>query len=386
MTRLSPRRTPTMESLENRQVLSVGTTALEQYALEQLNRARMNPSEVATDVTTNLGRDTLMTFQYYNVDLAQTRNAIASEKAVAPLAWNNQLASAADRLSSDMAANGFQSHIGSDGSTIEQRLDQAGYTNRSAQGENAFAYASSVDDAMRAFLVDYGVGDKGHRRSIYNGDFREVGISVTATTKTGVGPNVIVEDFGSQNNARPFLLGVVYQDQNRDGQYGIGEGSNRLTVSVTPIDPSNHQPTGATQDITPWDSGGYQVALDPGLYRVVAHRGSRVFRAQDVAIGTDNVKIDYNLNNAWDGSNYTIPSAEPVVSKPAPVAAPAPAPVTRPAAVVAKPAPVAVQSAPVTATAPVPTQTQSQAPTQPSTAPKTLAFTWANMSWRGWNG
>jgi len=97
MTRLSLRRTPNMEALENRQVLSVGTTAIEQYALEQLNRARMNPSQVATDVTTNLGRDTLMTFQYYNVDLAQTRAAIANEKPVAPLAWNGQLASAAQR-------------------------------------------------------------------------------------------------------------------------------------------------------------------------------------------------------------------------------------------------------------------------------------------------
>lgn len=366
MTRLSLRRTPNMEALENRQVLSVGTTAIEQYALEQLNRARMNPSQVATDVTTNLGRDTLMTFQYYNVDLAQTRAAIANEKPVAPLAWNGQLASAAQRLSSDMADNGFQSHIGSDGSTIEQRMDQAGYTNRSAQGENAFAYANSVDDAMRAFLVDYGVGDQGHRRTIYNGDLHDVGIAVNTTSKTGVGPNVIVEDFGSQNNSKAYLLGVVYQDQNGDGQYDVGEGTSRLTISVTPIDAGTRQPIGATQDVNPWDSGGYQVALDPGLYRVVARQGDRVFKAQDVAIGGDNVKVDFNLSNNWDGSSYSAPTSQPVVNKQAPVSA--------------RPTTAAVQSA----SAPVTPPATAQA--QPTAAPKTLAFTWANMNWRGWNG
>ncbi|MFO0958473.1 MAG: CAP domain-containing protein [Isosphaeraceae bacterium] len=374
MTRLALRRTPRLEALENRQVLSVGTTAIEQYALEQLNRARTNPNQVAVDVTSNLGRDTLMTFQFYNVDLSQTRAEIANEKAAAPLAWSDQLASAADRQSNDMATNGFQSHVGSDGSTIEQRLDQAGYTNRSTQGENAFAYSNSVDDAMRAFLVDYGVGDKGHRRTIYNNDFKEVGIAVTSTAKTGIGPEVIVQDFGSRNNEKPFLLGVVYQDTNSDGQYDVGEGSSRLTVSVTPIDANTHQPTGATQDITPWDSGGYQVQLDPGLYRVVAHRGDRVFRAQDVNMGTDNVKIDFNLNNSWDGSTYSTPGAEPVAA--AADSAPAAAPIVTKAANVA-----VAQSAPAPVVATPPVQVQAQ----PAT-PKTLAFTWGNMSWRGWNG
>ncbi len=357
MARFSPRRPLMMETLERRELLSVGTAAIEQYALEQLNRARTNPSQVAQDVTSNLTRSARDTFSFYNVNVDQVRNEIGSTPAVQPLAWNDDLAQAADRLSRDMAVNGFQSHVGSDGSSIEQRISDAGYNNRASYGENAFAYADSVDQAMQAFLVDYGNPGKGHRNNIYNDSYREVGISINAAQAKGVGPEIVVQNFGSQQNEKPYLLGVVYQDNNHDNAYQVGEGTDQLTISVTPLDGNTRRPTGPTIDVAPWGSGGYQVQLDPGLYRVVAHQGDRTFRTQEVNIGSDNVKVDFDLTDTWQQT-------------PTPTPAPTPQPQAQPQTQNSWTGVSQTQSAPT--------------PTVKAT-PKTLAFTWANLSWKGWN-
>ena len=65
-----------------------------------------------------------------------------------------------------MVNNQYQSHTGSDGSSPDQRMEQAGYTDASSTGENAYAYSTSVDEAMQAFLLDWGVSDQGHRRNL----------------------------------------------------------------------------------------------------------------------------------------------------------------------------------------------------------------------------
>ena len=184
------RRSLRFENLESRELLSGGIAAptdQEQYMLELINQARMNPQAAAVSVTSNLTPDISATVAYYNVDLSATEQAIASAPAQPPLAWNPDLAAAAQAHSQDMATNQFQSHTGSDGSTPDQRMQQAGYTNASSTGENAFAYATSIDEAMQAFLIDWGVSDEGHRRNILQPDvsssdaYQSVGIGIAST-------------------------------------------------------------------------------------------------------------------------------------------------------------------------------------------------------------
>lgn len=57
-------------------------------------------------------------------------------------------------------------HNQPNGSTSDSRIAASGYTNTSSTGENAYAYAQSVDQAMKAFLIDWGVSDSGHRDHI----------------------------------------------------------------------------------------------------------------------------------------------------------------------------------------------------------------------------
>ncbi|MGC8640918.1 MAG: CAP domain-containing protein, partial [Isosphaeraceae bacterium] len=150
------RRSLRFDNLETRELLSgvtAGPTPEEQYMLELVNQARMNPQAMAQQITSNLSPDVQATLQYYNVNLNATIQAISSSPAKPPLAWNADLASAAQGHSNDMVANQYQSHTGSDGSSAAQRMQSAGYTGASTTGENAFAYATSVDEAMQAFLI-----------------------------------------------------------------------------------------------------------------------------------------------------------------------------------------------------------------------------------------
>ena len=210
---------------------------------------------------------------------------------------------------------GVQTHTGANGSSLGQRLDNAGYTNRASDGENAYAYSKSVDHAMEAFLIDWGVADHGHRRNILQPDatpdqfYREVGIGIVQSNRANVGPEVITQDFGRQNGSQAELLGVAFNDLNNSGQYSQGEGQGNVEIDATNV------ATGVTQSTLTWDNGGgYQIPLAPGTYNVTAKDNGQVVRTQQVSIGDQNVKVDYNLSTAWQQA--TPPAA------PAPAIAP----------------------------------------------------------------
>ena len=190
---------------------------------------------MADRITSNLDSDVTATVKHYNVDLNQVRKTIASAAPKQPLAWNDRLATAAQKHSQDQANNGFQSHTGSDGSDMNTRVDREGYGRRTSTAENAYAYAKSVDHAMKAFLIDWGVASAGHRNNILQPDtpddssYREVGIGIAASNRPDFGPNVVTQDFGSREGARANLLGVVFDDKNREHilRRGRGEGRGR---------------------------------------------------------------------------------------------------------------------------------------------------------------
>ena len=326
MIRSTFRHAPRLEALESREVLSSGgPSAQAQQVLEMLNHTRMNPAEMADRITSNLDSDVLATVKHYNVDLNQVRNTIASSAPKQPLAWNDRLAAAAQKQSQDQADNGFQSHTGSDGSDMNTRVDREGYGSRTSTGENAYAYAKSVDHAMKAFLIDWGVASNGHRNNILQPDtpdsssYREVGIGIAATKVPNFGPNVVTQDFGSRDGAKANLLGVVYDDKNQNSSYDPGEGRGGVVIDVKNL--ADNTPS----SVETWDQGGYQIELDPGSYQVSARVGDKIVRSEKVDIGRQNVKVDYDLSKPWSGNTV----ANMAIQAPAPAPTPAPAPAPR---------------------------------------------------------
>ncbi len=352
MSRRTANRTLRVEHLENRELLSSGgPTDQQQYMLYLLNQTRINPAEMANRVTSNLNADVSATVAYYNVNVQSVKNTIASAPAKPPLAWNAQLANAAQGQSQYQASTGVQSHTGANGSNLQQRLDQAGYTNRTTDGENAYAYSTSVDEAMQAFLIDWGVSDGGHRANIQQAStstdnaYRDVGIGIVSTTgKSNVGPMVITQDFGSQAGAKAQLLGVAFNDPNHNEFFDAGEGVGNVNVQAT------NEATGQTTSVQTWDSGGYQMALDPGTYKVTATLNNKVIKSQDVTIGTQNVEVDYDLSDPWQGG--PIPTVTPTQTPT----------LTAMALTTATPAPTSTP-APTTTSTPAPTTTSASTPT-----------------------
>ncbi|HKM52114.1 MAG TPA: CAP domain-containing protein, partial [Isosphaeraceae bacterium] len=312
MTRPKNRRSLRFENLESRNLLSsVGTppTVAEQYMLELVNQARMYPQAAAERLTSSIDPALQDTLNYYHVDVNEVAQEIASAPAKAPLAWNSDLASAAQAHSQDMANNNFQSHTGSDGSSAQDRMEKAGYTNPATGGENVYAYAKSVDNAMQAFLFDWGVADQGHRRNIQqfntsaNNQYTDVGIGIVSTpvssSPSTVGPVLVTQDFGSQQNEQPQLVGVAYQDNQHTGLYAMGEGQGGVQIDATNLD------TGKTTSTQTWSTGGYQVPLSPGDYKVTASQNGTVIQSVTLTIGSQNAEQDFLLNRPWDGRSVS---------------------------------------------------------------------------------
>jgi hypothetical protein len=314
MTRMSVRHRPLMENLESRQVLSSGgPTAEAQAMLEMVNAARSNAGATIDRLTTKLDDQTVRTLDYYKVNLQAEKQAISAITPRAPLAWSDQLASAATAHSQDQAEKGFQSHTGSDGSSSGDRIARTGFV-ASATSENAYAYSGSVDDSMRAFLIDWGVDSKGHRNNLLQTNpadksFDEIGLGIVKTSKAGFGPLVVTQDLARSDSDKSQVLGVVYDDKNGNNFYTPGEGAADVTIQAKNV------ATGQVSKVQSWDSGGYQMPLDPGTYQVSATDGSKVIGTKAVSIQSSNVKVDFRVDQAQPAaaaSSQPVAAAKPV--------------------------------------------------------------------------
>jgi uncharacterized protein YkwD len=294
--------------------------------LQVLNLVRTNPQAAVQYVESKITPATTATLNYYGVNLNATLNQIASTPAQPPLAWNPQLAQAAQAHSQDMANNGFQAHTGSDGSTPPQRIAAVGYTNSTRSGENVYAYADSVDQAMEAFLLDWGVSDAGHRNNVMEPNvspqdaYRDVGIGLVSGGANSTGPLVVTQDFGAQPNEQAQVVGVAFNDTQGTGSYQPGEGVGNIQITAVNL------ATGQVSSTQTWDSGGYELGLDPGNYQLIASQNNQVISSRAITISNVNVEQDFNMTNAWQSGSLSdaISAAQantpaaPVVTVPVP--------------------------------------------------------------------
>lgn len=106
------------------------------------------------------------------------------------LAWNNALTEAAAAHSQDMATNNFFSHTGSNGSTLAQRVNAAGY-GWSSLGENIAAGQTGVNQ-----VVDGWIASDGHCASIMNPAFVDIGVACVPGTAGAAYPTYWTMDLG----------------------------------------------------------------------------------------------------------------------------------------------------------------------------------------------
>jgi uncharacterized protein YkwD len=100
------------------------------------------------------------------LDLVNTERARAG---CDPVRLDDRLTEAAVRHSRDMAENDFVKHVGSDGSTFDQRIRDAGYP--SPRSENIAAGQRTAADVVRSWM-----SSSGHRRNILDCSAADMGL------------------------------------------------------------------------------------------------------------------------------------------------------------------------------------------------------------------
>lgn len=245
-------------------------SAAEQYLLELINRARLNPAAEAARYGIDL-----------NAGLAAGTITTTSKQV---LAANQLLEQAAILHSQWMLAADVFSHTGSGGTNPGQRIDAQGY-DWWTYGENiawsgttgTLNFEASIGQLHRNLFLS-----SGHRTNIMGENFREIGLGAEAGSFTTGGRTynaaMLTENFASSGSA-VFLTGVAYDDADGDGFYSIGEGRGTLSLSAQ----------GATTASSA--AGGYQLALAAGVVAVTGTIGDRAF-AVTLALGDGNVKLD----------------------------------------------------------------------------------------------
>ena len=95
------------------------------------------------------------------------------------LIWSDLLFNSAKDHSDDVGSNGLIGHLGSDSSTLRERIER--YADwKGSIAENIYYGDSKPLEIVILFLIDEGIEDRGHRRNILNGNFQYTGVSVSS--------------------------------------------------------------------------------------------------------------------------------------------------------------------------------------------------------------
>jgi uncharacterized protein YkwD len=114
----------------------------------------------------------------FQAQLLQLLNAERQKIGAPPLRISSQLAQAAQRHADDMANNNFLSHEGSDGSTMESRIQETGYA-FSAIAENVAGGQPTPESVIQTWL-----NSSGHRRNMLNPEYTEIGIGYATNSSS----------------------------------------------------------------------------------------------------------------------------------------------------------------------------------------------------------
>ena len=267
----------------------VEPTDFEQYMIEIVNRTRLDPTGEAAS---------------FGIDLNEGLDpGTLGDEPREPVAVDLLLTNVARDHTADLLANFSQlppNHVGSDGRTHLQRVQDGGVQFVSGPSENnSWNSASKLNAAtvdklhallFKDFTARFEVVGRGHRKVMLNGVRDMVGIGVLFGDFGGRRAGICTQNYITTNKLH--VTGVAYFDDVKDDDfYTPGEGLPGITVRAV------RSPDGQTFTSTTWGSGGYNVQVQPGTYTVFASGPGIVgtIRRTGVEVTDRNVKVDFGL-------------------------------------------------------------------------------------------
>lgn len=246
-------------------------SAAEQYMLELINRARLDPLGEAARQGIGL-----------NQDLSPGQLQTGSRGVLAPEA---ALELAASGHSQWMLASDIFSHTGLNNSSPSDRAVTAGYQGWGA-GENiSWRGTTGVMNLEAAIGQQHAdlFRSSGHRVNLLWDSYREIGIAqeAGAFTYNGTAYNssMVTQNFSTQGEVF-YVTGVVYDDLNGDDFYSIGEGRGGASLAT------------AGDSTTSAAAGGYALqASNGGLVAVSGTVNARAF-SLEIRVDGVNAKLD----------------------------------------------------------------------------------------------
>ncbi|WP_449221394.1 CAP domain-containing protein [Tistrella mobilis] len=265
----------------------------EQYLLELINRARLDPAGEAMRFGIDL-----------NQDVSGNSITTTPKQVLAP---NDLLEMAAREHSQWMLDTDTVSHTGSGGSDPGDRMAAAGYafTGSWAWAEN-LAWTGTTGTLNLSAAITEAYEDwflsAGHRVNLLGDEFREVGIAQMAGAFTPTGAyynaSIVTADFATSGSSR-FITGVAYDDFNHDNFYNIGEGYGGLDLQISADGSSTTSTTTST-------AGGYALAFPTGGVATVTIHPGRQASVVDVWRDAGNIKLDLSGTTLLSNGNIKL--------------------------------------------------------------------------------
>lgn len=250
-------------------------TATEQFHLELINRARLDPLAEAARYNLDL-----------NAELAPGSITASAKQALAP---NANLEQSAIGHSKWMLANDDFSHTGVNGSDPGERMTAAGYdfTGTWSWRENLAWTGTTGAINLEEAIVTHHEGlyrSEYHRENTFAENVREIGLAQEEGrfTQNGTTYNssMLTQNY-AQTGSDVFVTGVAYNDADADAFYSIGEGMGGFTF---------RSGNAMGQSIA---TGGYKVAVGfDDASRVSIVHGGKTMAVLDVDTSAGNAKVD----------------------------------------------------------------------------------------------
>ena len=265
-------------------------SAAEQYLLELINRARLDPQAEAARYGLSL-----------NAGLA---TGTISATPVQVLAHNPELEQASLAHSQWMLDTNTFSHDGAGGSDPGERIEAAGYELRGSWTwrENLAWTGTTGSIDLGAAIEEHHEGlyrSAGHRVNTFASDIREIGVGqvVGQFTQNGstFNASMLTLNFAGTGTEN-FITGVAYADRDGDDFYSIGEGQSGIQIRADGV-----------SDVSE-EAGGYQLAVRADdATAVTVSQGGTTLATLLLDTSDGNAKLDVII--AADGSQSLALSA-----------------------------------------------------------------------------